>query len=101
MNTIFPPIILNKIDWYRWKFLQYKVCIEYHHKFTYDPRNFLIYKIKTFNVTLNDRTPEILYEMRNFITNNLLFRHLPKNYFYSNDKSTFKDLILSDLVETT
>jgi hypothetical protein len=32
---LFPPIILNKIYWYQWRYLQHQLCQEYHQRFIY------------------------------------------------------------------
>ena len=36
MNTIFPQIILNKIYWYQWYYLQSNLCKQYHKRMLFN-----------------------------------------------------------------
>jgi hypothetical protein len=93
-----PPIILNKIYWYRWRHLQSILCKEYHLNFSFvEPLNrlhrnrFNNYGIEPYYV-INYRDGHRYYEnIHSFIYGwgeNQWFgdivAKLPTNYFYNN-----------------
>jgi len=110
--NIFPPIILNKIDWYRWKYMQNQLCIEYrkyfklgdklpfwnHHSnilfYNKDdnhqcPINRIIDDVNHYKHIFNFMKQLHAYEdsnnnNRGYCDDWQLAIKLPKNYYYSN-----------------
>ena len=81
-----PPIILNKIYWYLWRHLQYKLCIEYHKYYSYDMYS-LVYGCR-FSTRINDRLINQNSGYRPIWTFSpswsVLNIYPPHYYFYSN-----------------
>jgi hypothetical protein len=96
MNSIFPPIISNKIDWYSWKYKQNKLCIEYHQKYELMDNFYMVKKKSPPSNSFNDRLlneycdeesigptdyHENIYTMD---SHRSAVSKIPTNYYYSN-----------------
>lgn len=99
---IFPLIILNKIYWYKWRYLQNKLLEEYHQKLTdfpclqYNLKHYINDRNLSFdeyqNVTRNTRiiSQEYLYIYSFLLNEDKRICELPYNYFYSNGSKVYK-----------
>ena len=93
-------IILNKIYWYHWHYLQSQLCKEYHQKinlyYHHGGQNHEISSIAFYNIkydhsyrkSYNYRPLDIIFpDNHNFIKYNYhecFVANLPTNYYYSN-----------------
>jgi len=93
MIFFLPPIILNKIDWYRWRYLQNQLCIEYHKLFKLNSNSIytpMCYMIGTRCYScFNDRKLEdpicgggVYENIYNFL-NGFQIAIIPNRYYYS------------------
>ena len=81
--TLFPPIILNKIYWYQWHYLQTNLCIEYHKLFKSEGI-YIRYQKSLWPIN-NRYLSQIKSDHQNFcFINTKQVGILPINYAYSN-----------------